>query len=89
MPKQETQYRPYALSAQAKKAERNEKMEDEKIAGKAEVMEYLTNVMRDEEADEKTRMKASEQLGKYLGMDSVKAMDEKAAVTICDDIGGR
>lgn len=71
-------------------AERNEKMEEEKIAGKEEVLEYLTNVMRDAGVDEKTRMKASEQLGKYLGMDTVRnRTEEKKTVTICDDIGGK
>ena len=65
-------------------------MEEERIAGKEEVLEYLTNVMRDAGVDEKTRMKASEQLGKYLGMDCVKtAKEEKMTVTICDDIGGK
>ncbi len=65
-------------------------MEEEKIAGKEEVLRYLTNVMRDAGVDEKTRMKASEQLGKYLGMDTAKTVkDEQAAVTICDDISGK
>ena len=71
-------------------AERTEKMEEERIAGKEEVLEYLTNVMRDAGVDEKTRMKASEQLGKYLGMDAVRnGTEEKMTVTICDDIGGK
>ncbi len=74
----------------ANKAERNEKMEEEKIARKEEVLEYLTNVMRDAGVDEKTRMKASEQLGKYLGMDALKGRtDDKLTVTICDDISGK
>ncbi len=78
------------LCCVANKAERNEMMGEEKIAGKEEVLEYLTNVMRDAGVDEKTRMKASEQLGKYLGMDAVKAKaEEKMTVTICDDISGK
>ncbi len=65
-------------------------MGEEKIAGKEEVLQYLTNVMRDAGVDEKTRMKASEQLGKYLGMDTVKTVaNEKTTVTICDDISGK
>lgn len=65
-------------------------MGEEKIAGKEEVLQYLTNVMRDAGVDEKTRMKASEQLGKYLGMDTVKtAKEEQTTVTICDDISGK
>jgi len=65
-------------------------MGEEKIAGKEEVLQYLTNVMRDAGVDEKTRMKASEQLGKYLGMDTVKTTkEEQTTVTICDDISGK
>ena len=65
-------------------------MEEEKIAGKEEILTYLTNVMRDAGVDEKTRMKASEQLGKYLGMDTAKIKAEgKMTVTICDDISGK
>lgn len=60
---------------------------EEKIADKGEILEYLTNVMRDAGVDEKTRMKASEQLGKYLGLDIKRSeKDEKVTVTICDDI---
>lgn len=63
-------------------------MGEEKIADKNEILEYLTNVMRDAGVDEKTRMKASEQLGKYLGLDAHKSeRDERVTVTICDDIG--
>ncbi|MBQ7834724.1 MAG: hypothetical protein IJ385_02980 [Ruminiclostridium sp.] len=63
-------------------------MGEEKIADKNEILEYLTNVMRDAGVDEKTRMKASEQLGKYLGLSVKKAeKEERVTVTICDDIG--
>ncbi len=63
-------------------------MGEEKIADKAEILEYLTNVMRDAGVDEKTRMKASEQLGKYLGLTVKKTEhNERVTVTICDDIG--
>ncbi len=61
---------------------------EEKIADKEEILRYLTTVMRDAGVDEKTRMKASEQLGKYLGLDVKKAeREERVTVTICDDIG--
>ena len=63
-------------------------MGEEKIADKAEILEYLTNVMRDAGVDERTRMKASEQLGKYLGLSVKKSeKEERVTVTICDDIG--
>lgn len=62
-------------------------MEEEKIADKAEILSYLTNVMRSAGVDEKTRMKASEQLGKYLGLDVRGGKEERITVTIRDDIG--
>ena len=63
-------------------------MGEEKIADKAEILEYLTNVMRDAGVDERTRMKDSEQLGKYLGLSVKKSeKEERVTVTICDDIG--
>ncbi len=62
-------------------------MGEEKIADKAEILEYLTNVMRDAGVDERTRMKASEQLGKYLGLSVKKTeKEERVTVKICDDI---
>lgn len=62
-------------------------MGEEKIADKAEILRYLTQVMRSAGVDEKTRMKASEQLGKYLGLDVKKGGEERITVTIRDDIG--
>ncbi len=63
-------------------------MGEEKIADKSEILEYLTNVMRDAGVDERTRMKASEQLGKYLGLDVKKTeREERLTVKIIDDIG--
>lgn len=61
----------------------------EKIADKDEVLEYLTNVMRDDDGNEKDRLRASQQLGKYLGLD-VKRVDVsgKTEVMIYDDIEG-
>ncbi len=62
-------------------------MSEEKIADKDEVLGFLTNILRDGEADERTRLKASEQLGKYLGMSEKKLeISGKTAVTIVDDI---
>lgn len=63
-------------------------MGEEKIADKSEILSYLTTVMRDAGVDERTRMKASEQLGKYLGMSVKKTeKEERVTVKICDDIG--
>lgn len=59
-------------------------MRNGKIASKSEVLEFLTEIMRDSE-DEKTQMKASELLAKYLGM-SEKTAAEKKPVKIIDDI---
>lgn len=64
-----------------------QKKETEKIADRDEVMAYLTNLLRDEDAGEQTRLRASAQLGKYLGMEEKKLrIGGKAAVTIIDDI---
>lgn len=60
------------------------KMKNEKIASEKEVLEFLTEIMRDSE-DEKTQMKASELLAKYLGMNE-KSAAEKKTVRIIDDI---
>lgn len=59
-------------------------MKSEKIASENEVLEFLTEIMRDSE-DEKTQMKASELLAKYLGMNE-KTAAEKKTVRIIDDI---
>lgn len=65
-------------------------MGEEKIADKAEILGYLSGVMRDAGVDEKTRMKASEQLGKYLGLEQKKSeREERVTVKICDDIGAK
>ena len=67
----------------------NELSSEEKIADKAEVLEYLTNVMRDGEGSEKDRLTASKQLGKYLGLDVKKVeLSGECGVTIYDDIEG-
>lgn len=59
-------------------------MRNVKIASEKEVLEFLTEIMRDSE-DEKTQMKASELLAKYLGMNE-KPAAEKKTVKIIDDI---
>lgn len=62
--------------------------EPERIADRDEVLTYLTNVLRDGEAGEQTRLRASAQLGRYLGMDEKKLrIGGEAAVTIIDDVG--
>lgn len=60
----------------------------ERIADKDEVLAYLTKLLRDSGADERTRLRATEQLGKYLGMSEKKIeLSGKTAVTIIDDVG--
>ncbi len=59
----------------------------EKIADKDEVLEYLTNIMRAEDSNQKDRLSATRQLGKYLGLDGKKLeLDGKTKVVIYDDI---
>ena len=58
-----------------------------KIADKDEVLEYLTNIMRAEDSDQKDKLSATRQLGKYLGLDGKKIeLNGKAGVIIYDDI---
>ena len=61
---------------------------EETPAEKAEILSFLTEVMRDnEEADLKTRMKAAELLGKRESLfEKGKAAEEKCRVVIVDDI---
>lgn len=65
-----------------------ENPEEETPAEKAEILSFLTEVMRDnEEADLKTRMKAAELLGKRESLfEKGKAAEEKCRVVIVDDI---
>lgn len=59
----------------------------EKIADKDEVLEYLTNIMRAEDSNQKDRLSATRQLGKYLGLDGKKLeLEGKTKVVIHDDI---
>ncbi len=59
-----------------------------KVAGKTEVLEQLTDIMRsDEGAKASEKMKAAELLGKHLGMFGEKKTAEAGVkVVIVDDI---
>ena len=65
-----------------------QKTEEEMPAEKAEILSFLTEVMRDnEEADLKTRMKAAELLGKRESLfEKGGQQEEKCRVIIVDDI---
>lgn len=61
--------------------------ENKKIADKDEVLEYLTNIMRAEDSDQKDKLSATRQLGKYLGLEGKKIeLNGKTGVVIYDDI---
>lgn len=63
-------------------------MDNKKIADKDEVLEYLTGIMRDDDTNEKDRLTASKQLGKYLGLEVNRVeLSGEAKVAIYDDIG--
>lgn len=47
--------------------ERNKQLDDSRIAGMKEVKEFWTNTMRNEEAEHKDRLKASEYIAKTNG----------------------
>lgn len=71
-----------------KMPQKKETQAAEQIADRDEVLAYLTKLLRDGEADERTRLRATEQLGKYLGMNEKKIeLSGKTAVTIIDDVG--
>lgn len=59
-----------------------------KIAGKTEVLEQLTDIMRsDENAKAADKMKAAELIGKHLGVfGEKKSPDGAVKVVIVDDI---
>ena len=65
-----------------------QKTEEELPAEKAEILSFLTEVMRDnEEADLKTRMKAAELLGKRESLfEKGGQKEERCRVIIVDDI---
>ena len=65
-----------------------QKTEEEMPAEKAEILSFLTEVMRDnEEADLKIRMKAAELLGKRESLfEKGGQQEEKCRVIIVDDI---
>lgn len=63
-------------------------MDNKKIADKDEVLEYLTGIMRDDDTNEKDRLTASKQLGKYLGLEVNRVeLSGETKVAIYDDIG--
>ena len=57
------------------------------VADGAEVLEFLTGVMRGTEEGSAQTMKAAELLGKRIGLFSERA-EPPAAPVIIDDIGG-
>lgn len=63
-------------------------MAKRKIAGKTEVLEQLTDIMRsDENAKAADKMKAAELIGKHLGVFGEKKNSDGAVkVVIVDDI---
>ena len=71
-----------------KGVQRTEQPRKRETAKKAEILNFLTEVMRDEEeADLKTRMKAAELLGKRESLFEKKTPTEKESrVIIVDDL---
>lgn len=69
-------------------AQPRERLRKRETAKKAEILSFLTEVMRDEEeADLKTRMKAAELLGKRESLFEKKQPTEKESrVVIVDDL---
>ena len=60
-----------------------------KVAGKREVLEYLTYIMRREDEESvkfSDSFKAAELLGKYHGLFKSGSEEESGDVTIVDDI---
>ncbi len=67
--------------------ERLEQLRSAKTATAAEVMEFLTEVMRDENEGSVSRLKAAELLGKRFGLFTDKvAVSGSGVVQIVDDI---
>lgn len=67
--------------------ERLEQLHNERTATAAEVMEFLTEVMRDEGEGSVSRLKAAELLGKRFGLFTDKvAVSGSGVVQIVDDI---
>ncbi len=48
-----------------------------KIAGKTEILEFLTDVMRNGELSEKERLAAAFRLARYLGLEGKAADDDE------------
>lgn len=68
-------------------SERIEQLRNERTATAAEVVEFLTEVMRDEDEGAASRLKAAELLGKRYGLFTDKVnVSGSGAVQIVDDI---
>ncbi len=62
-------------------------MADNDVASEEEILKFLTDVMRREDAKSSEATKAAELIGKHYGMFSEKAaVRETAEVVIIDDI---
>lgn len=64
-------------------------MDTSRVASANEILEFLTEVMRSQDGDEKgvaTRMKAAEMIAKRLGYFSEEERDAGEAAIILDDI---
>ena len=67
--------------------EQTEQLHNERTATAAEVMEFLTEVMRDENEGSVSRLKAAELLGKRFGLFTDKvAVSGSGVVQIVDDV---
>ena len=75
-------------AADAEGVQQTEQPRKRETAKKAEILSFLTEVMRDEEeADLKTRMKAAELLGKRESLFEKKTpMEKESRVIIVDDL---
>ena len=75
-------------AADAEETQKGEQPRKRETAKKAEILSFLTEVMRDEEeADLKTRMKAAELLGKRESLFEKKTpMEKESRVIIVDDL---
>lgn len=69
--------------------ERDSLLEQPRIADMEEINRFWTDIMRNEEADLKDRIKASELRARASGMFTDRlSIDETARVVIVDDLGG-
>ncbi len=59
---------------------------DPGIAGRTEILRYLTRLLRGRDTGERERLRAAELLGKGCGLFSDKTREESSGVTIVDDV---